>query len=295
LSSIDKLTLSKLAKDVVDDILSSGKDKVSIEEYCKKKLKETHKDFSVLQVAETLQYLVERVKISFDKIKEENEYRGIRPDYERVEYPSDMLLLYDSLHEENGLSYVRKYRSQILDAICDMNWRSFEFLCEHLLNINRIVISGVTGGTKEGGVDFFGLLQMEQFSNGVLLRNVKIRIIGQAKRYKNVVDDDKVRVFKTHQDDLLQNTGSAIKKLPSWFIISKYPLLSIFIATTKFTLGAKRYARQNNIILRDGEQVTEDLIKSRRAREWFVRKQGKLTFDKRLFVESFKRQNSLAR
>lgn len=290
---MDKPILRKLVKEIVADILSSSKDKVSIEEFCKRKLQETYKDFSVLQIADALPPLVEKVKYSFDKINQDKVNRGIKPEYERQEYPPDMLLLYDSAHDENGLSYVRKCRQEILDTLCKMNWRSFEFLCEHLLNINRIAISGVTGGSKEGGVDFYGLLQMERFSAGVLLRNVKIRIIGQAKHYKDVVEHTEVRVFKTHRDDLLQNTGNAIKKLPSWFIESKDPLLSIFIVMTKFTKGAKSYAKKNNIVLRDGEQIVEDLIKSTNAREWFSRKDGTLTFDEALFMKFFRKEGTL--
>jgi hypothetical protein len=290
LLSMDKLVLDKLAKEVVSDILSSGKDTVSIEEYCNRKLEETHKDLSDLQIAETLQLLVEKAKLIFDKTNEEKVSRGIKPEYERQEYPEDMLMRYDIIHEENGLSYVRKYRKEILITICRMDWRDFQFLCKHLLGINKIVISDVTCGSKEGGVDFYGLLQMERFNPGLLLKNAKIRIIGQAKRYKNVVEHDEIRTFKTQQDDLLQNTGNAINKLPSWFVRSKDPLLSIFVATTRFSRGAKTYAKQNSILLRDGEQVIEDLIKSPHAREWFFRKDGKLTFDKVLFTKFFENE-----
>lgn len=284
---MDKSILSKLAKEVVADILSSDKDRVSIEEYCRKKLEETCKGCSNLQIAEILSSLVEKVKYHFKKIEEDKYNRGVEPEYKLVEYPSDTLLRYD-LHGENGLSYIKKYRKEILNTICKMNWRSFEFLCGHLLDINNIIISGVTGGTKEGGIDFYGLLEMNRFSTGVLLRDAKIKIIGQAKRYKNVVGHTEVRVFKTHRDELLQNTGNAIKKLPSWFIESKDPLLSILVVTTKFTRGAKTYAKKNNIILRDGEQVVEDLIKSTHAREWFSLKDGTLIFDEVLFMKFFK-------
>lgn len=263
---------------------------MNIQEYCREKLEKTYKELSNLQIAEILPSLVEKTKYHFQKIEEDKHSRGIEPEYELVEYPSDTLLRHDFLRRENGLSYIRKHREEILKAICKMNWRSFEFLCEHLLNINNIILSGVAGGTKEGGIDFYGLLEMNRFSAGVLLRDAKIKIIGQAKHYKNVVDHTEVRVFKTHRDDLLQNTGNAIKKKPSWFIESKGPLLSIFVVTTKFTRGAKTYAKKNDIILRDGEQVVEDLIKSTNGREWFSRKNGALAFDEVLFLQFFRKK-----
>lgn len=133
---------------------------------------------------------------------------------------------------------------------------------------------------------------MERFSPGVLLKNAKIRIIGQAKRCKNVVEHGEVRIFTTQKDDLLKYTGNAINKLPPWFVKSKDPLLSIFVATTRFSRGAKTYAKQNSIILRDGEQVVEDLIKSSHAREWFLRKNGKLVFDRTLFTKFLKKEQN---
>ena len=148
------------------------------------------------------------------------------------------------------------------------------------------------GGSKEGGIDFYGLLQMERFSSGVLLRNAQIRIIGQAKHYKDIVEHTEVRIFKTHRDDLLQDTGNAIKKLPYWFIESKDPLLSIFVVTNKFTKGAKAYAKKNNIILRDGEQVVEDLIKSANAKTWFTLKNGMMVFDEKFFTEFFAKRRT---
>jgi hypothetical protein len=285
-----KPVLNKLAREVATDILSSDKDKISIEEYCKEKLEITYKGLSKWQVAEMLSSLVEKTKYHLQKIEEDKHSRGIEPEFELVEFPPDTLLRRDLLRGEDGLSYVRKYRKEILDAIRKMHWRNFEFLCEHLLNINNIVISGVAGGTRDSGIDIYGMIEMNRFSQRVLLRDAKIKIIGQAKRYKSVVDHTEVRVFKTHRDELLQNTGNAIRKLPSWFIESRDPLLSIFIVTTKFTRGAKTYANKNDIILKDGEQVVEDLIRSGHVREWFSRKNGILIFDESLFTEFFKKK-----
>lgn len=78
--------------------------------------------------------------------------------HSNVLFSEDMLIRYDILHEENGLSCARKYRKEILITVCKMNWRDFQFLCKHLLSINKITISNVTCGSKEGGVDFYGLL-----------------------------------------------------------------------------------------------------------------------------------------
>lgn len=286
---MEKLFLNKFTKKMVEEILSSNAEQINIEEYCEKKLKETCKNLSILERADILPNVIKKLKHHFDKKMGNLNQRGIRPEYEFVEYPPNTLCKYDLLHE-NGFSFIRKHRREILDTILKMNWRSFEFLCEHLLKINNIVISGVTSRGKEGGIDFFGLLEMNRFSTGVLLKDAKIRIIGQAKRYRNVIDDTKVREFKTHRDDLLQNIGRAIPKLPLWFTKSGAPLLSFFIITTKPTKGAKTYAEENSIILRDGEQVVEDLIKSIHAREWFSRKKGKLFFDEKLFMNFFKKE-----
>jgi restriction endonuclease Mrr len=146
----------------------------------------------------------------------------------------------------------------------------------------------VLGGTKEGGVDFYGLLELNRLTQRVLLKDAKIRIIGQAKQHKNVVGHREVRIFKTHIDDLLKKKGNAVKKLPSWFVEStQIPMLSVFIVTTKPTRGTKIFAKENGILLMDGEQVVQDLMESTHNREWFSRKNGELVFDKLLFDRYF--------
>lgn len=289
---MNALGLDKFAKKLVKDILSSNEDKVNLEEYCEKKLGEKYKNLSRWKIGELSPKFVNKVKSLFDKYIADSENRGIIPEYEFVEYPPNTLFKYDLIHE-NRFSFIRKHRKEILKTMLKMNWRSFEFLCEHLLKINNILISGVTGGTKEGGVDFYGLLEMNRFATGVLLKDAKIRIIGQAKRYQDVIDDKEVRNFKTHRDELLQNIGRAVSKLPSWFTTSSAPLLSFFIVTTRLTRGAKTYAKANSIILKDGEQVVEDLIKSIHARGWFFRKKGKLFFSEKLFLDFFKKREPL--
>jgi len=286
LSSKENPDLNRLAKIVIDEILSSDKDRVNIEEYCRRKLEETCVGLSVLQIADMLPSFVEKTINHFKRIDKDKRSRTIKPDYELAELPPNTLFRY----EANGLSYARRHRKEILNAICEMNWRSFEFLCAHLLNTNKITKSGVSRGTKEGGIDFYGLLEMRLFSTMVFLKGAKIRIIGQAKRYTNKVNHKEVRVFRTHKDDLLAKKGNAAKKLPPWFVESGFPVLSILMITTKFTKGAKKFAEENGIVLIDGEQVVEDLTKSKNVREWFSRKNGTLAFDKVAFIRFFEKQ-----
>lgn len=280
----------KFVRKVIRDILSSDDEKINLEEYCFKKLKETHRELSPLEIGEMIPSIVDKVSNKFKVMIENSRKRGITPEYDFIEYPPNTLYK-TYLLEENGFSSIRKHRKEILQTICKMKPRSFEFVCEHLLNVNKIFISGLTSGKKEGGVDFYGLLELNKFSNGLLFRNVKIKIIGQAKRYKIAVDDGEVRKFKTHYDDLLQNRGRAIPKLPDWFINLKAPILPLFIITCNFRKGAKIYAKENGIILKEGEEVVEDLIKSPKAKEWFSRKNGKIIFDKMLFMKSFEKNN----
>lgn len=288
---MDKLSLTKLAKKIENEIISSGKAKIDIEEYCKKKLKDTYKNLSNLQIADILNNCVEKVERYFRKKIEDSKFRGVPPEYEFIVYPPHVLYRHNQLDGENRFSFRRKYRKKILKLIQEMKWRDFEFLCKHLLEINKITPAGVTSKVKEGGVDFYGLLQMDRFSTGVLLKDVKIRIIGQAKRYSNVVGEEKVRNFWTHYKEFSSGEGRAIKKLPKWFTQPQAPVLGFLITTSKFSRDAKEYAKKRDIILRDGEQVVEDLIKSPRAEEWFSYKEGKQVFDETLFMKFFGKED----
>jgi len=292
-SSFDE---GKFTKRLAEDIWTSDKEQVFIEDYCRVKLRQKCKSLGDLTIEEMIPSIVNRTSRILQKKIEHQKNRGIPPDYDFVPYPPNTLFKYHLL-SENGFSDMRSHRKEILKTMCRMKSRSFEYLCEHILNINRIVVSGVTPGKKDGGVDFWGILEMDKFleadktHSGLLFKGVKFKIIGQAKRYKNTVGDGEVRIFETHYMDLLQGRGRAVGKIPDWFNILTVPILPIFITTNKFSKDAKYYAKTKGIVLKEGEEIVEDLIKSSHAKQWFYERGGKLFFNTPSFMKLFKKDN----
>jgi hypothetical protein len=292
---MDEFALNKneFAKEIVDDIKSylqsHKREGVNIEEYCEKKLKEKYKNFNVLKLGELSAIVVNRVKEYFHKEIDEARTAEIIPDYEFA-FLDIFIYRYDTL-KENGLSFIREYKGEILGAMHKMGWRNFEFLCKHLLEINGVIAPDVTPKGKEGGIDFYGLLELDKSSKSIFFKGGRIRIVGQAKCYKGMVGEGEIINFNDHSNNLSKDPpeGRAVKKLPLWFTRLKAPILKFFITTGKFTKDAKKYAERNSIVLKNGREVIEVLIKSPRAKEWFSQKEGKLFFNERLFIDFFKK------
>ena len=66
------------------------------------------------------------------------------------------------------------------------------------------------------------------------------------------------------------------------------PIVCMVVTATQFTRGAINLAEQKGIILRDGEQIIEDIIRSPKLHEWFtIYEKGNQIFDEQLFAKSF--------
>jgi hypothetical protein len=281
--------ITKLAKEIAKDAWNSHKDMIDLERVCEEKLKHNFPLISNLQVPEIFEDLLSKVKYYINKEITSYVNKGITPTYEFNDYPPNMLLSHSLKHKEDiRLTFLRKHHRELGVAIKQMDWRIFEYLCKHLLQINGVIKSFVTRGTKEGGIDFYGLLDIDKSLSGILLKGLKVRIIGQAKCYSKEVGESWIRKFYTHYEDFLNTEGRGIKILPKWFIEIKSPVIAIFATTSTFTKGAVGYANKKGIILREGDQIVEDLLHSPKSDNWFQRSEnGSLIFDQESFVSSF--------
>jgi len=282
------LEKSKLAKLISKEIWNSTQDQIDLYEYCAAKLKNTYPGLSKLQINDELDNIIAKVKFYINKRIEHCKKQGTTPEYEFNDYPPDILFRYSLKHrEEPSLSTLRKQRPEILRAIKEMPWKKFEYLCKHILEINGVIKSYLASQHQEG-IDFYGLVDIDKYFPGVLFKGCKLRIIGQAKRLSKEVGPNWIRSFKTYLDDVHNKKEDVLKKFPAWFTEIKAPILGIFITTSKFTKGAFKYAKREGIILRNGEQIIEDLIKSTESQTWLSQdKNGRSTFDKNAFLQFF--------
>ena len=80
------------------------------------------------------------------------------------------------------------YRTQVLELVRCMPSDAFERLCQRLLRESGFTTVTVTGKSGDGGIDGFGILQINPF--------VSFRVLFQCKRYIGSVGTSQVRDFR---------------------------------------------------------------------------------------------------
>jgi len=122
------------------------------------------------------------------------------------------------------------YREKVLDLLKELPPSGFERICQRLLRESGFSQVKVTGKTGDGGIDGFGVLELNPL--------MSFKVLFQSKRYKEVVSTDKVRDFRGAM------AGRADK--------------GIIITTGRFTQDAKNEAVRDGvppIELVDGEKL----------------------------------------
>ena len=273
-------------RQIASEIWDSGARNVDLLKFCEGKIKELKPNITDLEIADDIDSIVSRVRRQVEKKIRSFREKSVPPKFEFDDCLPNILRRYRSDKNNN---WIREYQTQIRRAMKVMNPTSFEYFCKHILECNGIV-SYVTQHARDGGVDFYGLLEMHNYARTVFLRSVKLRIIGQAKRYSgnNKVGEGGIDEIRTKYSDFKAGRGRAFKILPNWFKESNYPLILMVVTTTGFTTDAEKSAALDSIILRDGDQITEDIIHSPKVEEWFeLDKHGNRKFSRELFLKSF--------
>jgi hypothetical protein len=176
---------------------------------------------------------------------------------------------YEFSEVSNVLYRARDIRAnEIKSAIKNIKWRDFEYLCKHLLEVNGIEAE-VTKGSKEGGIDLYGLLRMNRFTQRVLLKDLEIRVIVQAKsRSADRIGEPELKLFAKQYHDFKIGRGRGQKAVPEWFNNLKSPTVAVFLTNAECTGDAYNAAKEEGIILRDGDQIVEDLVHSPGIAKW---------------------------
>lgn len=114
------------------------------------------------------------------------------------------------------------------------------------------------GRSKEGGIDFFGVLALATLGiNKPLTKMVRLRVVGQAKRWKGKISDKEARAFSTHLKDLQEGKGRGWKKLPDWFKKLNFPFVTFFVTNSRFTKGAREYLDEVGVTCVEGDQFAD--------------------------------------
>ena len=253
-----KVVEAKIIREIANQIWNSQELNIDLEDQCERLLRNHLPNISDLEICEVLEDVERKVK---SRLKEEISRcreKRITPRYEFSEVGAVLYSARDIRIDE------------IRSKIKTIDWRNFEHLCKLVLQINGIEEAEVTRGTKEGGIDFYGLLRMHKFTQGILLSGLEIRIIGQARHRSadTKIGDPEVKLFAKQYSDFKSGMGRGQRAVPEWFKRLKSPVVAVFITNTEFTQDAYNAAKEEGIILKDGDQIAEDLFRSPRVNEW---------------------------
>ena len=246
-----------IIKSIVDELWDSNSKNIELEEFCGESIRKHLPRITDWQLLEILEPVQHKVKLEIKKRINECREKGVRPRYSFSEVSNSLYRVRDLKTDEIRLK------------IKSMDWDGFERLCEHILEISGVASSGVTRTSKEGGIDFYGLLRMGDYHQSILLSGLEIRIVGQAKHHSEneKVGEPDMNAFITQFENFREGRGRGFRAVPAWFRRAKSPMTAIFITNTEFTGGAQTAARNAGVVIRDGEQIAEDLVRSPKVNE----------------------------
>lgn len=222
--------------------------------------------------------------------------KQITPNYIFSEFFDSRLIRYDILEQDEKERMKRAiiifHRDKIIETLHKVDWRTFEFLSAHLLALYGCSEIYVTQRSKEGGIDFYGTLELtsQQFLPlfSRVMNGPRIKIIGQAKNWENKIGEEEINKFVKEYRDFISGKHRLIKKLPKSFLREDAPYHPIFITTSSFTKDAIKSANRDRIIIKDGEQITEELIMLSIYQDilgWFSKDEhNKIVFNEKEFI-----------
>ncbi len=228
---------------------------------------------------------------NFDKLKravskrlsrkiEEAYSKGLKPRYVFADVDPDYLTPLSNIAED-------KVKDDALDAIRALSWRAFEYFSCHILTINGVK-SSAARGTKEEGIDIFGLLNLRDISRSTLWHDATIRIAGQAKKGK--IAEPMVRLFCTDLESLREKKGRAYEQSPDWFKKSTAPIIGVMFTSAKVAETATKWAIDKGILTRDIQQMVEDLLTTQNYTPGLTQGENHLLFDRAEFISHFENE-----
>lgn len=197
--------------------------------------------------------------------------REVIPNYDFVR-PSTKILKGCFLTEREETRYLLLYRNQIRKVINELDWRGFEKFSCYILKLYRFEKYAVGKGTKDGGLDFFGYKPHSTgLKYGGLLNSLNTRIFGQSKHYDSNVGEPEVHKFFSQYWGFERSQDRAfeyVSQHETWFIEIEGPISAVMMTNRFFSDNAQSLAKRRGIILRDGEQLVEDLIHLHDKEPW---------------------------
>jgi len=207
---------------------------------------------SDLQAFDICTELLPRIKRTLKEKIDDSLGKGISPRFRFSSFSDDVICVTNGFLIERREKMLREIRS-----VAESNWKAFEELVRNYLTLEGIKELGTIGRTKEGGVDFYGILDLSTLAEKPIIREIKLRAIGQIKHRKEKIGEGEAVKFWGHLQDLKDERGRAWRKLPSWFKKLSYSFAPFFVTDARFTSDAKKYLVNRSVTCIDGEQLAE--------------------------------------
>ena len=238
-------------KEIAEKLWESDYDRIDLDEQCYNTIKQLMPEESELQLWDITLEVVKKVKRDIKKRIEECLEKGVPPSFEFCEYEDTKLISYSLVGREPiHIKALRKQKREILDVIEKMRWREFEYLCKYILQTTlRTKNVYVTRETKEGGIDVYALIDLGDFIPGIMFKNAFLQIIGQAKKWKNIVGEETINALRTQYQDFRNRVGKAFEVLPNWFTEMNESSIGIVATISSFSSGAIESAKRENMTI----------------------------------------------
>jgi hypothetical protein len=117
-------------------------------------------------------------------------------------------------------------------------------------------------GSKEGGVDVFGILDPSHFLHPAVWKGSRLRVFCQAK--KGSVGEPIVRLLNNDLRELAEGRGRAFGLLPEHMKKLNSVVLGGIFSAKGFTKDAETFARNHGLFLVDPDRIVEVLLTSRK-------------------------------
>jgi hypothetical protein len=175
-----------------------------------------------------------------------------------------------------------RHRKELQRLINSLAWEKFENLCFYTLETLGFK-TAIGRRRQDGGLDFFGLWPLQnQLRYKGFLTDMNLRVFGQAKhRRRSAVNGDEVRSFLSHFEDFRNERGIAyefIRGKHKWFLDGSGPLTPMVMTNTRFERDAEEWARLKGIVLREGSQIVEDVVRLAEPTAWLVKEHMEYCF-----------------
>lgn len=222
------------------------------------------------QIADDAYTLKTKVRHQLNKHLKECETKKINPLFQWSEIDEERIISLcnkeNTTKEENDEDRY-KYTEDCKLYLQNIDPVLFEKLGKNLLQFIGCE-AFVTQASQDEGIDFGGVLRLSKSEKEYsiasrVLQEFSLKIIGQAKRYKNEVGVNELRELNgTLHEKIIENLvlkhkgNEIINKLKEY----SYPTALIFITTGRFTSTAINLAKDVGMILMDGDQVAQALL-----------------------------------